>query len=349
MSRIRSTSERNGVRPLLAGLVAIMMVGTLAACEPVPGEPISFESGQGITVHGFHQLAESDRTWVVDISTPNVHAGAVNGFHQVFITLPTEYFDYGKRHYPVLYLLHGGGGGRSSDWTLGAGDAEAITEPHRLITVMPDGGKVGWYNDWVNTPEGAQAWQDFHLNQLIPWIDANLRTANHRLARGIAGLSMGGYGAIHYAQERPDLFSYVASFSGAVDIEDFRVRAVVAQQSAQHGFSANGPFGTPGGADSTWFEDNPVNRATDLAGLDINIYTGPGTSVLDQIEYTMAANAKTLHDRLNEAGIDHFYWNYGRSPQISSPYQCDGSHNYGCWNFALHHAMPNLMDVLIGP
>src|SRR5690606_37969899 len=225
--------------------------------------------------------------------------------------LPKVYFNNGSLRYPVLYLLHGGGGGRSSDWTLGAGDVEAITDDAKLITVMPDGGKVGWYTNWVNTPEGAQAWQDFHLNELIPWVDANLRTAAHRMSRGIAGLSMGGYGAIHYAQERPDLFSYAASFSGALDIEDFRVRAVVMQQSSANGFGTNGAFGTPGGSDSTWFEQNPVNRVQDLEDVHVALYTGPGTSILDQIEFTMAANAKTMHDRMDAAGIDHFYWNYG--------------------------------------
>lgn len=151
--RGRSMAQRRGLRPLIVGVVSMLAVAGLAACEPVPAGPVGFESGHGITVHGFHQLAGSDRTWVVDVETPNVHAGAVNGFHQVFVTLPVEYYDNVGVHYPVLYLLHGGGGGRSSDWTLGAGDAEVITEPHRLITVMPDGGKVGWYNDWVNTPD----------------------------------------------------------------------------------------------------------------------------------------------------------------------------------------------------
>lgn len=336
---------------MFAAIALSVAVCALAACEPVPAGPPEFQSGHGITVHGFHQLAVSDRTWVVDIETESVHAGAVHGFHQIFITLPDLYFERGGYRFPVLYLLHGGGGGRSSDWTLGAGDAEAITDPHNVITVMPDGGKVGWYTDWVHTPEGAQAWKTFHLEQLVPWVDANLRTAAARESRAIAGLSMGGYGAIRYAAERPDLFSYAASFSGAVDIENIGVTTVVAQQSLANGFGATGAFGARGGSDSTWWESNPVNRAQDLQDVQVAIYTGPGNNILDVIETTMAANAQLLHQRLNEAGIDHFYWNYGRNPQNAtpSPYSCDGGHNFGCWNFALHHAMPQMMDVLIGP
>ena len=79
---------------------------------------------------------------------------------------------------------------------------------------MPDAGKVGWETNWVDQSGGAQAWRDFHVDQLIPWIDANLRTISSKSGRAIAGLSMGGFGAIRYAQDRPDLFTYAASFSG---------------------------------------------------------------------------------------------------------------------------------------
>ena len=79
---------------------------------------------------------------------------------------------------------------------------------------MPDGGKVGWYTNWVDQSGGAQAWRDFHVDQLIPWIDANLRTIASKCGRAIAGLSMGGFGAIRYAQDRPDLFAYVAQLLG---------------------------------------------------------------------------------------------------------------------------------------
>lgn len=335
-------------RALLAAIALTFAAGTMVACKPVPGEPLDIQSGHGITVHGFQQLAGSQRTWVVDISTDSIHANSVNGLHQVRITLPTQYFDNNHLRYPVLYLLHGGAGGSSRQWTTEGGAAEFITTPYNLITVMPDGGKVGWFTDWVNTAEGAQAWQQFHLNQLIPWIDANLRTADHRLARAVAGLSMGGYGAIRYAAERPDLFSYAASFSGAVNVVDAGTRTVIAQQTTSNGFPSNGPFGTYGGADSTWDTFNPVNRAADLADVHVALYTGSGTWALDILEGTMATSAAQMHQSLNAAGVDHFYWNYGRNPQPNA-FSCDGGHNWGCWNFALQHAMPDMMDRLIGP
>src|SRR5690606_25000391 len=138
---------------------------------------------------------------------------------EVRITFPADYYATGV-DYPVLYLLHGGAGGSSRQWTSEGGAAEYITRNAPLITVMPDGGKVGWYTDWINQSAGAQSWEHFHLYQLIPWIDWNLNTIDRKEGRAIAGLSMGGFGAIHYAQQRPDMFAFVASFSGALNLED---------------------------------------------------------------------------------------------------------------------------------
>ena len=175
-------------------------------------------SNNGITVSGWRWI--TPRTLEVDISTAKVAPSAVNGPHRVRITLPNNYFQSGTTRFPVLYLLHGGAGGNSAQWTTGGGAVEPITNNRPLITVMPDGGKVGWYTNWKTQTNGAQNWADFHLNQLIPWIDSNLRTIASKGGRAIAGLSMGGFGAVRYAQDRPDMFAYVGSFSGAVDLGD---------------------------------------------------------------------------------------------------------------------------------
>ena len=47
-----------------------------------------------------------------------------------------------------------------------------------MITVVPDGGLKGWYADWAmqHTVMGAANWESFHLTQVVPFIDANLRT-----------------------------------------------------------------------------------------------------------------------------------------------------------------------------
>ena len=73
---------------------------------------------------------------------------------------------------------------------------------------------------------------------------------------------MGGFGAVRYAQDRPDLFAYVGSFSGAVDLGDSGTRAVITEQAIQNGYSGNAAFGNPFWPfDATWNALNPLNRA----------------------------------------------------------------------------------------
>jgi S-formylglutathione hydrolase FrmB len=263
----------------------------------------------------------------------------------VRITLPNDYFQSGTTRYPVLYLLHGGAGGNSAQWTTGGGAAEQITNNRPLITVMPDGGKVGWFTNWVDQSQGAQKWADFYLTQVIPWVDANLRTIATKNGRAIAGLSMGGFGAVRLAQDRPDLFAYVASFSGAVDLGDSGTRSVITEQAGQSGFNPYGPFGNPFPPfDSTWKALNPISRAARLKGVGVGLWVGSGSNDQDVLEGTMAASAARFDSALTAAGVPHFYWNYGRPGN-----GCDGGHNFGCWNFALNDAMPRIMAALGGP
>lgn len=332
---------------LALALLPVLLLAALAAPPAAVAEAPNMASGNGITVGGWRWI--SSRTFEVDISTAKVAPAAVQGPHRVRITLPGDYFQSGSTRYPVLYLLHGGGGVNSAQWTTGGGDAEQITRNAPLITVTPDGGKVGWYTNWVNQGGTAQNWKDFHLSQLIPWIDANLRTVASKSGRSIAGLSMGGFGAIRYAQDRPDLFAYAASFSGAVDLGDSGTRSVITEQAGQYGFNPYGPFGNPFPPfDSTWNAVNPVNRASRLQGVGVALYVGSGINDGDELERTMMRSAERLRNALNSAGVQHFYWNYGR-PGPSVPYGCDGGHNFSCWNFALNDALPRILAALQKP
>jgi S-formylglutathione hydrolase FrmB len=328
-------------------VVLALAAGGLVFARDARADAPTMTSGNGITVGAWRWI--TSRTFEVDISTAKVAASAVNGPHRVRVTLPNNYFQSSTTRFSVLYLLHGGAGGNSAQWTTGGGAVEQITNNQPIITVMPDGGKVGWYTNWVDQSQGAQAWRDFHVDQVIPWIDANLRSIASKSGRAVAGLSMGGFGAIRYAQDRPDLFAYAGSFSGAVDLSDPGTRSVIGQQAGQNGYSPAGPFGNPFPPfDTTWNALNPVSRAARLQGVSVGLYAGSGINDADMLERTMANAAARLHDALNAAGIPHFYWNYGR-PGPSSPYGCDGGHNFSCWNFALNDALPRMLTVLQPP
>ena len=118
----------------------------------------------------------------------------------------------GNRRYAVLYLLHGLFG-HFDNWT----DKTKIvdySEPYNLIIVTPEGGD-GWYTDSATVANDK--YESYIIQELIPEIDKKFRTVADRKNRIIAGLSMGGYGAIKFGLKYPDKFSLVGSFSGALD------------------------------------------------------------------------------------------------------------------------------------
>ena len=156
---------------------------------------------------------------------------------------------------------------------------------------------------------------------------------------------MGGFGAIHYAQERPDLFALAASYSGALDFENIGIRVVVAEQALENGLPIDGPFGSPlDPVGEAWFENNPVSRAEDLHGVGVMLYAGNS----GVIEAVVGQSTLGMHDALDAAGVPHYYWMYGQ-PGPGTPWDCDGSHNFGCWNMALEHSLPGMMGVLWHP
>jgi S-formylglutathione hydrolase FrmB len=348
----RPASPRRGRRRLttvLAALAAGLTAAALpvAAPQPVAADAPDLVSRDGITVTATRWI--SPRTLEADVTTALISANAVNGPHRIRITLPTDYFQNPTARYPVVYLLHGGAGGSSAQWTTGGGDAEGITAGKPVITVMADGGKVGWFTNWVNPGSSTQRWADFYLTQVVPWVDGNLRTVAAREGRAIAGLSMGGYGAVRLAQDRPDLFASVASFSGAVDLGDAGTRTVVTQQAVQNGFPADGPFGNPfWPGDTVWNQQDPMRRATRLQGLQVLLYAGAGIHDADVLERTMGQSADRFSRTLRASGVPHLWWMYGR-PGPSAPYGCDGGHNFGCWNFAFRDALPRMLSVLRTP
>jgi enterochelin esterase-like enzyme len=81
---------------------------------------------------------------------------------------------------------------------------------------MPDGG-VAWY---INDYQNKVRYEDMFIQEFIPHIDATFRTRPQREFRGVAGLSMGGWGTLVNALRHPDLFAAAAAFSAAVWTDD---------------------------------------------------------------------------------------------------------------------------------
>jgi S-formylglutathione hydrolase FrmB len=256
--------------------------------------------------------------------------------------LTPDGFDPGRDHLPVLWLLHGGFGS-SADWTT-VGDAEALTAHLPMIVVMPDAGTGGWYTDWLRgTPEGPQRWETFHLDELRPFIEARYQTRTDRDGRAIAGLSMGGLGAMSYAARHPDLFGFAASFSGAVDLLHPGISAVVTISPLAHQGVPGDIFGPRVLEEPRWRAHNPVDLAANLRGVEIQLRTGNGQpggphgGSLDPQEMGVSQATATLHRRLDALGIPHLYLDYG-----------PGAHTWPYWQDDLAATLPSIAAFFAG-
>lgn len=150
------------------------------------------------------------------------------------VVLPPGYglvTSHGTR-YPVLYLLHGWGG--HHDAWLTHSDLKHYAAEHRLIVVTPEG-ENGWYTDGAGGSNDK--FESYFLEELMPDVERRFRTITERRGRGVAGFSMGGYGALKFGLKHPELFAFVASTSGALDAASRTDEASIMQT-----------FGEPGSA-----------------------------------------------------------------------------------------------------
>jgi len=131
---------------------------------------------------------------------------------EVTVYLPPGYAADRTRRYPVVYLLHGYGGtdgtwtGRLASLPEIADQLVAAGRLHEFIVVMPNAftlHKGSMYSSSVTTGD----WETYIARDLVAYVDSHYRTIADRTSRGLAGHSMGGYGAIRIGMKRPDMFS----------------------------------------------------------------------------------------------------------------------------------------------
>ena len=295
----------------------------------------TFVSGFGLTFLSSTELAP--QLYEVVVSSENVR-----GNQTTRIFFPSDYMTSGaSRRYPVLYLLHGAQGG-AKDWTT-LGSAQTIVCNESLITIMPNGDPYGFYTNWVIPGDVApQRWRIYHMEELVPWIDLNLRTVAKKQGRAIAGLSMGGYGAIHYAELYPDYFTYTTSFPGAVDLMNPSIQKVLYIMPGPTK-PLIGPFGylsTEPVGSNAWYSENTILRAEQLRNMSIVLYTGD----FGFTEHYLRFGTYHLWSTLVSLKIPVYLDDYGDGKSIGP--HCDGAHVWPCWNDVLIDVLPRIMAVL---
>ncbi len=147
------------------------------------------------------------------VETVNFESKLVGQALPYHVVLPPDYNDASKwaTRYPVLYLLHGLGGSHN-DWVSQRAHLAAHAARHHIIIVTPEG-KDGWYTDSATVPN--EKFESYIMQELLPDVGRRYRTFGSREGRAVAGLSMGGYGALKFGVKYPMAFAFAASMSGA--------------------------------------------------------------------------------------------------------------------------------------
>ena len=220
------------------------------------------------------------------------------------ILLPPSYDAEKTRRFPVLYFLHGLGG--NAEMLIETGAMDEIDrwwssgQLGQFLIVTPDAGD----SFYINSFNGHDRYADFFLRELMPFIESHYRTLSGRGNRGIGGISMGGYGALHLAFSHPQLFGSVMASSAALIPNLPHVTAAGAQALPMLQMLGR-VFGSPLNL-AFWDRNDPLHlaRTANLSGLKIEFDCG------EQDDYGFEKGAVALNQILTARHIPHVFHLY---------------------------------------
>ena len=218
------------------------------------------------------------------------------------VDLPANY-DSTHRRYPVLYFLHG----LFEDyhaWDENGGKTILDTMVGRrtigpFLVVLPNAGRRSFY---VNSYDGHERYEDFLIQELVPTIDRQYRTIPSPGARGISGVSMGGYGSLHLAMRHPDVFGSVSA-QGAALVSSLPNPLPSEGKWGFYQHVLAEAFGYPVNI-AYWDANNPLTLAQHPENFpNLRIYFDCGT----HDRYGFESGAEALNRILNEHHFPHTY------------------------------------------
>ncbi len=239
------------------------------------------------------------------------------------VYLPFDY-ETSSRFYPVVYLLHGYTDNDMAWIQFGeahliADEAIAAREIPPMILVMPDAG-VSWY---INDYNGTVRYEDFFFQEFVPYVEARYRIRAEKNYRGIAGLSMGGFGALVYIMRHPEQFAAGAALSPAVNTTEQFI-AMNEQAWGRWPTAIYGPASGKARITNHLLSYNPIRIAETLEVeklKSVRIYLDCGDD-----DYLTTGNAM-LHVALTQRQIPHEY-------RVR-----DGAHAWSYWRGGLLEAL----------
>ena len=308
-----------------AALGVVLLAGLLAGCGSGGGTAPAGTSKQPGAVVAQRQVAPRQ----LDLT---VRSAALGRTARVRLLTPVSWTASARRRWPVLYLLHGCCDTYES-WTRST-DVERLPQLHDVLVVMPEGGDVGFYSNWRDGPR----WEDFHLREL-PRILADGFGGGPR--RAIAGLSLGGLGAMAYAARRPRMFRAAASFSGV--LHPLAAPRYWLGLFTLYAGDPRAVWGEPDDDRDVWDRHDPTALLPALAGIPLFVSAGDGrpdplqqgAGELDSVEAEVGAETRAFVRRARALGIPVDAHLYG-----------PGGHDWPYWQRELRRALPLLLEAI---
>src|SRR5260370_690039 len=151
---------------------------------------------------------------------------------KMLVYLPAGYDESSSQRYPVIFFLPNpfedsyrfDFDRRDDQGLFDRAVAEDVIKKFILVAVdmnTPLG------SSWYVNSSATGNWEDFMVQELVPYIDANFKTLPNRDSRGIAGIFIGGYGAIRFGMRHPDVFGSVYAMHPVGTGTGVRVSAVI--------------------------------------------------------------------------------------------------------------------------
>jgi S-formylglutathione hydrolase FrmB len=256
----------------------------------------------------------------------SVRSAALGRVARVRLLTPVGWRPSARRRWAVLYLLHGCCGSYQS-WTQST-DIARWPALRSVLVVMPEGGDIGFYSNWRHGPR----WQDFHLRELPALLARHYGAGPHR---AIAGLSMGGLGALDYAARRPHLFRAAASFSGV--LHPLAAPRYWLGLFSAYTDDADAVWGDPAGDREIWRRHDPTALVRSLAGIRVFVSagTGDGRGERDPVEAEVGAETRAFVRRARTLGVP-----------VHADLYAGGTHSWPYWQRELHRALPALLGAI---
>lgn len=331
---------RSGVLMSVGALVPVLL-GPAAGAAPDPRSPAATSVSALAPITADDGARVIQENWIDARTVDLVISSPALGFAApVRVLLPRDWSPDAERTWPVLYLLHGCCEEADYQAWDRYTDLRSFTADKDVLTVLPSDGPAGFYTRWWNFGRGGPDWERFHVEELREVLERGFRAGQRR---AVAGVSIGGYGAVTYAYRHPGMFGAAASYSGPLNTLQPGVPGVIEGILVREHENLLRLWGDPVLQRRLWSRYNPFDHVEQLSGVELYVSCGNGLPgpldppgrIPDPIEPSALATSRVFTERLQHAGIP-----------VTTDYYGDGTHHWPYWGRELHRSWPVLARAL---